>query len=41
VIFLFVTKSKIKEIINIVPEEKFEEILRVLNDFEIFGAKSS
>lgn len=41
VICLSRSKRKIKNIINIVPEEKFEEILRVLNDFEIFGVKST
>jgi hypothetical protein len=41
VIFLFITKNKIKSNINNIPEEKFEEILRILNDFEIFGRKSS
>lgn len=41
VIFLSITKNKIKKIINIIPEDKFEEILRVLNDFEVFGRKST
>ncbi|MCK5183280.1 MAG: hypothetical protein KAQ95_03155 [Candidatus Heimdallarchaeota archaeon] len=41
VICLSITKSKIKKIINIIPEDKFEEILRVLNDFEVFGRKST
>ncbi len=41
VIGLSITKSKIKKIINIIPEDRFEEILRVLNDFEVFGRKST
>ncbi|MCE7744710.1 MAG: hypothetical protein GPJ52_06205 [Candidatus Heimdallarchaeota archaeon] len=41
VICLSITKSKIKSVINTIPEEKFEEILRVLNDFEVFGRKST
>ncbi len=41
IICLIITKRKIKNIINIIPEEKFEEILRVLNDFEVFGVKST
>ncbi len=40
VICLSITKNKIKKIINIIPEAKFEEILRILNDFEVFGVKS-
>ncbi len=40
VIFLYIAKRKIRAIINIVPEEKFDEILRVLNEFEVFGGKS-
>jgi len=40
VIFLYLAKRRIKVIINMVPEEKFEEILRVLNEFEIFGGRS-
>ena len=41
IICLSITKSKIKKIINIIPDDKFEEILRVLNDFEVFGRKST
>jgi len=41
VICLSIMKIKIKNIINIIPEDKFDEILRILNDFEVFGAKSS
>jgi len=41
VIGLSITKTKIKNIINVIPEEKFDEILRILNDFEVFGGKST
>lgn len=41
VICLSITKTKIKNIINVVSEEKFDEIVRILNDFEVFGGKST
>ncbi|NHJ31785.1 MAG: hypothetical protein FK732_02875 [Asgard group archaeon] len=39
-VYLTVMKTKIRNIINVIPEEKFDEILQVLNDFEVFGSRT-
>ncbi len=39
IVGLVVSKAKINSYINIISEENFDEVLRVLNDFEVFGGK--
>ena len=39
VIGTIICKNKIKEIINTIPAESFEDILQILNEFEVFGGK--
>ncbi|NHJ85050.1 MAG: hypothetical protein FK734_06280 [Asgard group archaeon] len=41
IICLAISKGKIRMTINNVPADDFEEVLKVLNEFEIFGAKSN
>ncbi len=39
IIGLVISKAKIRVIINNIPTDKFDEVLRILNDFEVFGGK--
>ncbi len=39
IIGLVISKSKIRATINNIPTDKFDEVLRILNDFEVFGGK--
>ncbi|MGC9780148.1 MAG: hypothetical protein HZR80_12965 [Candidatus Heimdallarchaeota archaeon] len=41
IVGLVVSKVKINSYINIISDENFDEVLRVLNDFEVFGGKSA
>lgn len=36
-----ISKSKINSYINIISEENFDQVLKILNDFEVFGGKKA
>lgn len=39
IIGLVISKAKIRATINSIPTEKFDEVLRILNEYEVFGGK--
>jgi len=41
IIGLSATKARVKLIINTIPAEQFDQVLKVLNEFRVFGGKTS
>jgi len=39
IIGLVISKTKIRHTVNTIPLDKFDEVLRILNDYEVFGGK--
>ncbi|HUU76854.1 MAG TPA: hypothetical protein VMX55_00820 [candidate division Zixibacteria bacterium] len=39
IIGTIISKYKIRENINTIPQENFEDVLQILNEFEVFGGK--
>jgi hypothetical protein len=40
IIGLIISRNRIRYMINTIPEDQFDAVLRILNEFEVFGGKT-